>query len=676
MNKKLAVAVPRDVGYVRDNVRHRLKPEAIQHLDRAGLLAIQEALGFGVAWGAPEIPLAWVPPGPRQALGNRRIDFASLLDHAKTDADHELARLAITRFALLHWLAPRTASRSRLPAVATWFKHLRCTVLLADRALSKPARSETGLFDRLDPTDFEAVYQDRAESALRAWLEYADRGLLDDCPRVQRDATKREHDRRDEATVANQLPSAREFTPYPDDFIAELGWRVAWFVEQAGPALLDCAEKMYAVQDVGEEHAHRTDIAKLQRLRAARKQVVCDHDWASLSNHLPFELHYHTRRGATLPWPPTQAGEVKNYLSLLQSCHLVVLLLSTGSRAGEVHSLRTNAATDEQRLDGRTYKLVFAEEGAARDWPLPELGVQAANQQARLAAIVKQEGRRLAPNVPETDNLWVRFGHGEKDAALGDELRTPASALVGSLVEYFGLTGQVGEDTRIHAHRFRKTLARLVALAVVGAPKILMDLFGHKTIEMTLTYILSDKALRAEVEEVAKAQTVMLAERIIATAEQNGGPAAAGVAQAVRDAKARKGEEAFGAQDVHELAEILTLGGRTFQLVRPGVLCVKQPQQAGWCTKLVGHPEPSRCGSTCAFRLEEAAHMQDVDDALAECVARLERAQAEDDAMQAALWEGQVLAHLPRFEALRTKWSTHPTVATFLSAPALAGTTP
>jgi hypothetical protein len=30
------------------------------------------------------------------------------------------------------------------------------------------------------------------------------------------------------------------------------------------------------------------------------------------------------------------------------------------------------------------------------------------------------------------------------------------------------------------------------------------------------------------------------------------------------------------------------------------------------------------------------------------------------------MWRGQVLTHLPRFEDLRVKWSTHPVVANLL----------
>ena len=159
----------------------------------------------------------------------------------------------------------------------------------------------------------------------------------------------------------------------------------------------------------------------------------------------------------------------------------------------------------------------------------------------------------------------------------------------------------------------------------------------------------------------------MLAEHVIENADHNGGPAAPPIARAVAVAKARKGEDVFGAQDVRELAEILTLGGRTFQLVRPGVVCTKQVQQAGACNKKVGRPEPSRCRSACSYRLEDAANRVDVDGAIAESVSNYEKAKFNKDEIQEALWEGQIRTHLPRFDDLRIKWSQHPVVASLLA---------
>lgn len=233
------------------------------------------------------------------------------------------------------------------------------------------------------------------------------------------------------------------------------------------------------------------------------------------------------------------------------------------------------------------------------------------------------------------------------------------------MVKSLGLT-EAMDDMSLHPHRFRKSIARLIALAIVaGAPKILMDLFGHEKIEAALYYILSDPAIRSEMEEVAKAQIIMLAENAIENADSNGGPAATGIRKAVAKERARRGEQ-FGENDIHMLAQTFTFSGKIWSLVRPGVICTKGPQQSGPCNKRVGHPEPSRCRGNCDHRLETAAIHDDVNRLLNESVVHLERAELEGDEITAELWRGQVLANLRRFPDLEKRWSAHPIVAALL----------
>jgi integrase len=64
------------------------------------------------------------------------------------------------------------------------------------------------------------------------------------------------------------------------------------------------------------------------------------------------------------------------------------------------------------------------------------------------------------------------------------------------------------ENPSCHVHRFRKTLARLVALTLVNAPQILKDVFGHDDVEMTIRrYILSDPGIANEILIVQKEST-------------------------------------------------------------------------------------------------------------------------------------------------------------------------
>lgn len=118
----------------------------------------------------------------------------------------------------------------------------------------------------------------------------------------------------------------------------------------------------------------------------------------------------------------------------------------------------------------------------------------------------------------------------------------------------------------------------------------------------------------------------------------------------------------LGADDIRQLAEILTLSGQSWALVRPGVICTKLPGSSGPCTKKVGRPEPSRCRWGCDHRLEEAYLRDDIDRSIAEAVRLYELEVADDNEMGQEFWAGQILAHLRRFDDIHRKWAPNSTV--------------
>jgi hypothetical protein len=206
-----------------------------------------------------------------------------------------------------------------------------------------------------------------------------------------------------------------------------------------------------------------------------------------------------------------------------------------------------------------------------------------------------------------------------------------------------------------------------------------MDVFGHKSLEMTLYYILTDKDLRAEIEVVSRELRVMRAKEVVeamvaadfagASGEGidfggYGGLAAVSVHTAVdsKRQEAHRTGATWGAQNAIELAELMTLQGTAWEQVRSGVICTKLPGEAGPCNRSKGRPEPGKCSSKCEHRLEDAFLREDVDASLAAAVAGYEAAATAEDVMTAAHWAGQVRANLPRFAAVQRKWSTHPIV--------------
>jgi integrase len=452
---------------------------------------------------------------------------------------------------------------------------------------------------------------------------------------------------------------------------------MVWIARTLGPALLECAQGVAArFKECEDAFVKWKRITNKKAMRGKKpvtattviRKYIAQFQWrqpdGALLSELPFRMLGLSPGQRDMTWPPRTYSEVKELLKTLQTAHLFIFLLSTGGRISETLSLREGCIVESAQgiytANGKTYKLVFDNAGATRDWPLPEMALHAISQQEKLSVALTAIGRMDLTHAQKRDrqttgSIWKSVGFQGKGFKASYNYSMRRTMAVLNLSEWM-------DDDPLSAHRFRKTIARLIALAMVGAPKILMDLFGHKSIEMTLHYILTDPGIRSEMAEVAKAQTIMLATDAVREAEILGGPAAAAVRGAAAAERVRLGAD-FGEEDLRRLAETLTFGGRTWQLVRPGVICTKGPQQTGPCNRSLGHPEPSRCRSSCGHRLEQSFLREDTDRALAQAVEFLEAAQAEDDPIAVEMWHGQILAHLPRFPDLAQKWRCHPAIA-------------
>lgn len=664
---------------------------AIQALSKDELCNLQRQLHLGDNWGVIDIPVDWLPPGICQTLGTRQIDIRKhIFSDGLEEVEIEACVLSITRYALICFMVPMIASTVGVIFLAptTISSALKTLCKIAKKALLKSNTGNDQIFSRIGSTDFpEKGLSSKFRAEFNRIIQLTRRGLWSDCPNFDVDRAVEVPRKGVSENAASAEDLTVPFLPFNDVFTSEAGWRMAWITESLGPLLLTCAEGLIGVyasltSTSSDSHAFESKCS------CAAIDYLSTYQWKNskgeILSELPFDISVKTRGpGSPFDWPPKFHGELKALITLLQTSHLFIFLLCTGGRISEALSLQegcvVKAKDGTATINGRTYKLVFANEGQARDWPLPRLGVLAIHQQerlVRLSSLLKlgDSGADDDDSVSEFDDdieaddtiskpLWRRVGTGKR--ITGDY----NGMLVGA-VEVLGLKSILGTD-RPHAHRFRKTIARLVALAIVDSPKILMDLFGHKTIEMTLSYILTDPNIRAEMEEVLKAQTIMLAEDAIVNAKDYGGPAAHRIRDAKRKEEVRLGRE-FGAQDIKSLAETFTFSGKFWQLVRPGVICTKLSQQAGPCNQQVGKPEPSRCRSLCDFRLETAALRDDVDRAIAQAVHFLAKAQEDDDVIASEMWEGQILTNLNRFPDLRAKWEKIPEVSRLLS-PSLEG---
>jgi len=331
-------------------------------------------------------------------------------------------------------------------------------------------------------------------------------------------------------------------------------------------------------------------------------------------------------------------------VSTLQAMNFGMIDFCTGARASELEAAQD---TDDQgsgnRLHSVTFKLIDQIGGKPRDWPLHPAAVRAIEVQRKICRFVRPAG--------ET-HLWVILGDGEK---LGRRLLNLTEPFV-QAVDHLGLSGLTGRD-RAHVHRWRHTVARLVALSVVGAPQVLLDLFGHRDLEMTLRYMLSDPRIIEDAMKVAKETSYVMAEKAIAETIEGeaGGPAAAPLRAGLAATGMQRGEKIFQISTLRETAKVLTFNARYWSLVRPGVICTKGLGQYGPCTKERGAPDPGACRTTCDHRLETSRAKLGCEETLRALIVEREHAASEGNEMLLANLDGQILANLERWDDVRAR---------------------
>jgi integrase len=643
------------------------QPEDIQELVPERCLQLQAHLQLGNTYGAIELPRELCPPGQR-SRAHRYLDIrGSLSGNVPNEAIDPLVHW-LTRYALLVFSVP-SSRRGHLQPNSALAVVRRVTKMVVFSAKAAADAGRPVLGDFVSVLASGRVPKNLGRDASQRWLRELDRmcylraqGLWKYGP-----AALSQLDQSDlfDPVASNAGPLTWE--PLPDVFVAEAGGHACWVIDQLGEALLDCATQLIAVLAV-DTTMYSVSYQRTCRTVMAR-QLLAKYEWLSPDgqaiDRLPFALE-RTPTGTSITWPPTTSDDVLSFLGLLQFSHMFVFLLSTGARVSETMSLESDCLSGthpEVTAIGRTYKLISRVGGELREWPLCKRGEFVIRQQVDLRAVTEAWHSMARVGAVSADHanksIW-------SSASSDGIMENSVNRMFTYWVRALGLEGLLS-GKKIHSHRFRKTVARLIALAVVGAPKILMDLFGHKSIDMTLHYILADPRIRAEVAQVAKAQTVMLAKEVIDESADLGGPAGVRIRLAVANERARLGRD-FHASDLAGMAEILTLGGKTWQIVRPGVICIKSVYEHGACTGRAGLPATDSCRSTCSHRLERAFLKEDVDAAINQAVGLYKQATEVGDEIMSEQWAGQILANLVRFPDLQAKWSKHAVVTSLEGA--------
>lgn len=611
-----------------------------------------------------EFPTEYFPPNCPESSRQLKIaeKLVGLSGFREKNSPHyvSLCRMLV---ALRYYPRPtRTGSRTVKPR--TWLQYAKLLIHFVRDAFLLAPSNDGSLLRHLTQEQLDILSKDHnirhLETIMQGMTYFHRKGVIDDSlqpdligihERPYTDETVEEN--RDDTQVSD-----RTYSPFPDEFVVAFISRCLWISNKLAPPVLECYAELIDPQLM----AHNSSSNPKEVAR--RKAIIAAYDWTddegNLIKKFPFPLKYgasgNTKSG---DWGeafvPVDAKHFKHLIHLIQRANLHILFFATGARVSEISGATRGSVAlskDEQGnvLDGggkwidRTWKLAERTQGDWRSWPVPPQAVNAIKCQERLAEIVN----------PGSSNLWI-----SNDREVGGTTLGGVNEGFKKTISDLGLEKLVG-DHHPHTHRWRKTIARLAAIALIGAPKILMDLFGHKDIEMTLRYILSSPDLQAEIRSAAKAINFATSKKVLEDAESLQGPKAQDILDFKEDIAAMHGRDELDSEAMDEAVELLTMGGRHWTSIRPGVLCTKAPKQVGKCVAHIGRPDPARCQQNCHHRLETAKAKDDCEGSIQFLLAKLK--DSETPLMARESYKGELLAQMGRFPDLSKKFQKDPCI--------------
>ena len=618
---------------IRHSMANRFALTTIQHLTGDELASAKQLCGHGKSIGF------WESQGPRVPSHLRRVNLASRICSSlsklnKCPHSADLINegvLTLVRLGILARLAPASGTRVaknrplKASTVATYEFHFwPKLVALAIHRKASAAATNPGLFRYLTDDDLSTLESNERLRTELARIEtladkelWCDRPVRKPLPHVTDPSTKPSDRRQQHKRVPHP--------PLPQEWLAEIGPRVLWLVTDLAPNLLRLLENIrdpLTESDVWSGHRGE----KVSKILIAE---VTSHPWLNSGDRPlvpPFPLITNTdSRENMYEWPVRTWAQIVNLSVTVQAAHAFVALLATAGRVGEDATLGRQCiavhADGLNHVHGRTYKLHWSPGGVKRSWPAPAILVTALGQQARLAAAWDYLPLTLDGGEPVTesqfsDQLWVSIGRGWRCGPQAQFTWRPA--LMG-LARRLGVSDSPGGKS-VHPHRFRKTTAKLAGIAMWNSPLVLKQLLGHKNIEMTLQYILSDPGIREEAENVLRelrvmhcAETLQQVRNATAAGLPNpfGGLGGARLTSAVseRETREKTAHRKWTDETAYELATQYTMNGVGWRL-GIGFICAKLPHEPGECRKGASrrgeHGEPliSNCQRACAQRVE------------------------------------------------------------------------
>ncbi len=441
------------------------------------------------------LPAEWCPPSKR-ALCYRKIDFrnAVSLDCAPSRSKHfveTLKRIAVLdRFQTVRAKRKGKQHLIKPPTSLTWVRRWRCTIAVARYLVENSAMTaETAvrssavlkLFAGLSPDEMEDLktrfptWSNAAVSRLNALFAA---GLFDDWPSAYVGVKK--FAKRTESRASDHL-SDEAFTQII---------HCAILLSHMQPELLAAYRRAVIY---GQAHSRGKRVSVLQE---EQKKVLSSWRSPRLAPEVQFGFTVWVAGEDNVvkpfeSWPlPTVRG-AKSLLHLCQTAN-AILLLTTGMRVGELSSLPFDCARivdGRSFLTGPSFKDNDDGSGVNRHWPLPKVAAHALSSQQELSRAMLDD-----------QQLWVPFGGGKNT--------TGVPVLDNAISMFAKRVGREAQqklseiDGKVTPHRFRYTIARLIALSLTNASQVLFDVLGHDDVEVTLGYAHQDPELAEEIDRI------------------------------------------------------------------------------------------------------------------------------------------------------------------------------
>lgn len=666
-------------------VLENFKAEEIQHLGQDALLAAKILAGHGAEWGRWTTSESMMKGKARHYcninLHKRLLDFLAKEPFTTSAPDIliEEGVLTLTRIALLMKLVPsggRHVNRKilRLKASSIAQKIFSDCPKITARAIRRKADDPAGegLFQYLTEADVvEFTDYKRTRIEIERLHTLIARGVWSDAPQ-QPDIRQTTNP----ATATHSPkpdPKSEPFPPLPDEWLAQIGPRVLWVIEDMGPNLLLLLEDMREGLKTLDWSVTTTKKRNVSKYITAQ---LAEHPWSDRSGQPlkpPFKLTTGGGIGGsdTCEWPPRNWAHITNLCVTLQAAHLFIALLLSAGRIGEIATLSRDCVKigrdGKSYLHGCTYKLADNLFGDARTWPAPDILGQCLGQQKRLAAAWDWLPSALDDGLPQEprfgDDLFVSIG---VPGSAGSDAKLTINVALQNLARRLDMDPEPG-GKNVHAHRFRKTIGRLAGVALFNSPLVLKRLFGHKSIEMTLHYILCDQGVREEAEKVLRELRIMHCAEALEEIHKaindgtslpgHGGPGSARLITAVRneDAKLNQSGRVWNEGSAYDLALLLTMQGQGWRLIKSNIVCSKAPGEDGLCQKKrsKGEPNTANCQPQCDNLIVFARRRRDVEQSIEQYldIAR----QARDD--------GQLLVLAATLDNAQDEWVNFPDLA-------------